>query len=245
MDNIMNRWYAATKKRSSVRSYNNATFDKQDCFALKEFAGDIATDEARLVLFSDPGILKAPFFLPSVKGTKYSAAVVAKKNARHIGGYVGEAFVLECTANDFGTCWLASSYNRILAKKQIGLAKDECLIGVISFGISTNPLKANTENKKTPQQLAMCRNAEEYSHLLKWQQKAMECVALAPSAMNKQEWEFEFSNDSLKLYLTSNNRGMADVDCGIAMLHVELGVSQCGITGNWSYEDGSPVFTIV
>ena len=65
---------------------------------------------------------------------------------------------------------------------------------------------------------------------------------LSPSALNKQPWELDIKEDSIELINNSNNWGFGGVDCGIAMLHLELGAEFRGVFGEWKFKDGAPVF---
>lgn len=243
MGNCMNRWYEASLKRSSTRKYKNSV-DKEIFFDLKEFAKEISNSEARIVLLSKPEVLKAPVFMPQISGTKCCAAVITRKNSKYMGGYIGEVFVLECIARGIGTCWLGGSYKKSAAKNYINLEADEILIGVIAFGEVNGELKSNPKGKKEVEDMTG-RSNKEYLMLPEWQRKAVECAQLAPSAMNKQEWEFDFDGEGISIYKVSDNLGYFEVDCGIAMLHIELGASQCGIIGEWKFGNESPEFVPV
>jgi hypothetical protein len=72
----------------------------------------------------------------------------------------------------------------------------------------------------------------------KWARTAVEAARLAPSATNRQPWNFNIEHDSITLSV--NNTGMEfnvskRLDCGIAMLHIELGALNCGIQGGWEF----------
>ena len=85
-------------------------------------------------------------------------------------------------------------------------------------------------------------NAAAFSALPAWQQEAVNCARLSPSALNKQPWELDIKEDSIELINNSNNWGFGGVDCGIAMLHLELGAEFRGVFGEWKFKDGAPVF---
>ncbi len=242
MENIMNRWYDAAGKRSSIREYNGKDFSDELIRSLKELIAELnhENENVRLELMPSPEVFKAPFYMPPIVGTKYSAAVIALNDAEHAAGCIGEAFALECTACNIGTCWIAGSYNNNFIKNQLHLRGNERLMGIIAFGYTNKPLRGNSRGKKSPAELAACSPAA-FKDLPEWQQVAVKCAAAAPTARNKQEFEFEFSNRSIKIYPTSGNMGLANLDCGIIMLHIELGAAQCGAFGSWSINNDDAI----
>ena len=240
MESLMERWYVAVGQRFSVREYSRS-IDRELFSELKDFAAELSNNEARLVLLSKGNILKTGLLGGGVSGTKCFAAVVAKKGSRYMGGYIGEAFVLECTAMGLGTCWLGSMYKKSAVKKFINLAYDETLICIIAVGEYSE--RVGAPRKRRSLERLTCMDKNEFVKLPTWQQDAVKCARLAPSAMNKQPWETEFESDTIFLVNISNNFGYGEVDCGIAMLHIELGAAHNGVSGEWVFESGTPKFT--
>lgn len=231
-DNMMKKWYDAAKHRVSVRRYTGG-IDKNTFYELKDFASQLCNDEARIELRAKGGVLENPFllsFFGGVEGTNCFAAVIIKNDNDYMGGYLGEAFVLECTSRGIGTCWLGATYKRRAAKQYIQLGNGEKLIAVIAFGKMDEVPKAPV--KKTAEQLTGL-SSDVLKALPEWQQEAVRITKLAPSARNKQPWEIEIDENSVALYTNSSNFGYGDLDCGIAMLHLELGAAKFGIAGEW------------
>ena len=243
MGTTMDRWYSACGKRCSVREYSNAAFSLQQLADIKELISELSCDEARLVLLKDGEALKAPFFSPQLVGARYSVAVVASQNYEYVAGSIGEAFVLECASMDIGTCWLAK-FNKRYVSSHVSLKGSQRVPCLIAFGYTDIPLKCKKKGKRSPIEITGLSDVD-YAGLRLWQQKAAECAAIAPTARNKQEFELEFSENSVSAYLTSSNGGFAGIDCGIIMLHVELGAYQIGKCGEWEIVDGIPTFTII
>lgn len=240
-DNIMHKWYDAAKRRSSVRDYTGPV-DRDTFYELKKFAQTLETDEARIELRAKAGVLDKPMLLPNfgVQGTNCFAAVIVRDHNDFMGGYIGEAFVLECTSMGIGTCWLGGTYKRGNARQYFDLADDERIVCVISFGncsVFPKPLA-----KRTAEQLTGLE-AEKIRSLPAWQQDAIRIAKLAPSARNKQPWELEIKPGCIGIYCNSNNFGFGDVDCGIAMLHIEVGAANQNVYGDW--QTGSGVKTFV
>jgi hypothetical protein len=75
-------------------------------------------------------------------------------------------------------------------------------------------------------------NFEEYN----WTKPAIEAARLAPSAANRQPWKLEIGESSIMV--SADNRRLdfgvsRRLDCGIAMLHIELGALSAGVRGKW------------
>jgi hypothetical protein len=70
-----------------------------------------------------------------------------------------------------------------------------------------------------------------------WMKAALEAARLAPSAMNRQPWRFRVDKGSITVSADSVvNPTMVvskRLDCGIAMLHIEIGALSSGVKGNW------------
>ncbi|MCR5808381.1 MAG: nitroreductase family protein [Clostridiales bacterium] len=241
MDSTMGKWYEAAKKRVSVRKYSDGA-SRDEILELKDVANYLSTDEVRIVVGKKDGIFNA-LIGKTISGTDTFAAVISREGDNdYMVGSVGEAFVLECTAMGYGTCWLGLSYNKALANSFIRLDDDEkirCLISVGHYVIEP----AHKRTRKTIYNLTGLED-HAFRQLPDWQKCAIECGRLAPSARNAQPWEFDVLNDSLQVACVSKNFGYGGIDCGIAMLHLEIGAAHCGVYGDWQIEDRLPLFTV-
>jgi len=157
-------------------------------------------------------------------------------------GYTGEGIVLEATALGLGTCWVALSYRLGSAMSIVKLSSSEKLIAVSPIGYATNVItfeeKAITGfgamHKRKP--LSTMVSGLEQARWPLWIHNALEAARLSPSATNRQPWNFHVENDSITISI--KNPGMEfnvskRLDCGIAMLHLELGAGNQGIRGEW------------
>jgi hypothetical protein len=66
-----------------------------------------------------------------------------------------------------------------------------------------------------------------------WAVTAVETARIAPSGSNRQPWRFRFEEGGLVLSCPPAAYFTADIDRGIAMLHVELGAAHAGMPGRW------------
>lgn len=242
-NNMMEKWYKAAKIRASVRQYEGKV-SKELFYNLKDFASTLDNGDARIELKSKNGILdrsRLLSFLGGVEGTNCFAAVIVRDENKFMGGYIGEAFVLECASRGLGTCWLGGTYKKRGLKNCFKLDDDEKLLCVISFGKPAEQPKPS-EKKNIGQLTGL--SSDEFDMLPDWQKEAVNIARLAPSALNKQPWELEVERDYIRIINTKRNFGFGDVDCGIAMLHIEIGAASCGVFGDWFFdgEDGEARF---
>ena len=70
-----------------------------------------------------------------------------------------------------------------------------------------------------------------------WAVEGVEAARLAPSALNRQPWRFELEAGAVVLRVDhprDTHRIPKRLDCGIAMLHFELGARAAGAPGTWA-----------
>lgn len=241
---MMTNWYEAAKKRSSIRNYSGKV-PKDAFFELKDVADNLANDYARIEFRAKNGVLfrlPLPSIFGGVDGTNCFAAVIVRDNRKYMGGYVGEAFLLECVSRGYGTCWLGSGFKRGALMDYIDLDENEKVIALIAVG-KPDEMPVAVEKKSIEQLIGLER--EDYLALPRWQQEAVHIARLAPSARNRQPWELDISGDRIRIITNANNFGFSDVDLGIAMLHIELGAAKCGVYGDWEFENGNGEATFV
>ena len=157
-------------------------------------------------------------------------------------GYTGEGIMLEATALGLSTCWVAgffrpeivasiitvSNKERVLAITPVGYAREserweERLM--TGFGRSHNRLALSKVVRGLPRQ-----------KWPGWVNVSLEGARIAPSAVNRQPWSFEVQDDGI--IVSVRTRGPAfnvskRLDCGIAMLHIEVAAADCGCKGEW------------
>ena len=108
MEPSMERWYEAIRKRVSVRKYSRSV-SRDELLTLKEAAQYFSTDDVRIIVGKKDGMFD-PIIGKTISGTDTFAAIISRGDDNdYMVGTVGEAFVLECTALGYGTCWLGLS----------------------------------------------------------------------------------------------------------------------------------------
>ena len=239
-DNTMEKWYKAALDRVSIRKYNG-TPDVPTLRELRRAAQMVSTDEARIYVGKREGIFN-PIIGKTITGTEAFAAVILNGKNKYMAGFVGEAFVLECASRGLGTCWLGLSYSKSVAKSAVKLRQGEKIVAVISIGTYDETPETVAARKSIFTLTGM--EEDSFNSLPDWQQCAVRCARIAPSARNAQPWEFDIKEGAVQVAITSGNFGYGEIDCGIAMLHIELGAAHHGMIGDWQFNDGFPVFTI-
>lgn len=212
------RFLQATHRRFSVRTYTGEA-DAPQLSALQFTAQKIALPGVRIVISNGEEnklYKKLPGVTP-ITGTGQFAALVVDTEipyAKYHAGICGEAFVLEAFSLGLGACWIGSFKKSGL---HIEKADFEEVLAVIPFGTydgEVPPRKRKSLN-------AICTGNPTDWPL--WAYNAAECVRNAPSAINLQPWHLNFAGRTLLL----SKKGLGtQLDLGIALLHMSLGVGE-------------------
>lgn len=206
----------AIEARHSVRQYKEQPLSDEHVAALQAKIESINTDRGLHIqlIQNEPKAFSG--FL--AKYCKFSGAVnyialVGKRSddLKVKLGYEGERLVLMAQQMGLNTCWVAGSFSK---EKVVQVGKDEKYVAVISIGYGTTQGVAHTS--KPIEEVASLA----YTH--DWFKKGIECVMLAPSAMNKQNFRFAQMADG-KVMATEGHGPFAGLDLGIAKLHFEIG----------------------
>jgi len=79
---------------------------------------------------------------------------------------------------------------------------------------------------------------KDIASLPEWANASVQAARLAPSAMNRQPWGFEIGDKYLTIFVRTRGPEFnvsKRLDCGIAMLHIELAALSFGIKGQWQF----------
>ncbi len=218
------RWFDAISKRQSVRKYTAAPTEEQ-LSRLGTLARQVSWQGVRIMLLKGPGMRSV------IKGTDVYAAIIATKDAPlELEGYAGEAIALECASMGLGTCWLGGSFYKSIVKIATKLKEGEHVSCVLAIGQCT-PGEPN--RKRKPLSATCGLDEAQIKALPAWQRSALECAALAPSAINRQPWKFVVAQGTIQVLDAGGNFGYGPLDRGIAMLHVAVGAFNAGTQGTW------------
>ena len=182
-----------------------------------------------------------------IKGAPAFLAFMGTMESPHVQekvGYLGEGIVLEATALGLGTCWVAGMFRPEGAGILAGTGKNERVIAVSPVGYAAQHWsmeeKIMTGFGRTHQRkpLSELVNGLEEVKWTLWTKKALEAARLAPSAVNRQPWRFFIGWDDITVSvdnLSDTYHVSKRLDCGIAMLHLEVGALNEGVRGTWEF----------
>lgn len=244
-------WYAAIEKRRSRRLFNPKPVDPNlltklntICEEFRPFRGVRAV----MVNNSSDRVFKGAISnYGKIKGAPAFIAFIGKledPNIEEKVGYSGEGIILEATAINLGTCWVGVSFRPEVAESLAIIKENEKVFAVTPIGYVMEEWSIEekimtgfgwTHKRKSLTELVT--GIEELKWPL-WLKTALEAARVAPSAVNRQPWRFKveinsitISVDDLKDTFNISKR----LDCGIAMLHIEIASLYCGVRGKWEF----------
>lgn len=176
-------------------------------------------------------------------------------------GYLGEAAVLEATSLGLGTCWVAGFFDRSLASTLVPLTREERVLAVSPLGhpqprarVGERVMKraVGAHTRRPVKDVAPGFDEETWPA---WAAEGVRLARAAPSAVNRQPWRFDLETGPAEaglapvaaeptgqLVISATGRGIDGnisrrLDCGIAMLHFEVGARLMGTPGRWEVLD--------
>jgi len=165
-------------------------------------------------------------------------------NVNEKAGYTGEGVILEATVLGLGTCWIAGTYNPGVTGSLVKLDKNEKVFAVTPIGY---PLPSKTLAEKVMTGFVRSRTRKSLSSMVSgmdkryhqpWVNDIITAAGKAPSAANRQPWHFNIGDDSISVSIgtTGPDHNISKrLDCGIAMLHLEVAALNAGIQGQWEF----------
>lgn len=177
----------------------------------------------------------------AVKGAPSCLVFVGPADAQAQVGYVGEAAVLEATALGLGTCWVAGLFRPKRAAELVDAAPGERVFAVSPVGVPEGR-KSVEERLMSGAVRARSRRAVEEiapgaTAWASWAARGVEAARLAPSALNRQPWRFRREGEGVIVSVDGpDTHGISKrLDCGIALLHFEVGAWAAGASGQWEF----------
>lgn len=246
------KWYKAIRKRKSRRRYLKRKIEEPELKRLKKFTDDLNRNNEKVKIVLIEGSCKEIFTgiigsYGKIRGASNFAVFIGDTRDQNIEekvGYIGEAFILEATARGLGTCWVAGTfkpeivrneiklkdYQEIMAITPVGYTKNKHLLEekIVSFMVSSHKRKDLDE---------LCKEGFKQDWP-QWIKNSLECARLAPSAVNRQPWVFTVNNNSITVSIRDMDKHTEvskKLDCGIAMLHLEVGARYYNKEGDWEY----------
>ncbi len=254
MDIPVETWYQAIFLRFSRRTYMPKTPDAGVLDRLRTLTSEFRPFpgvRSELIAGSSARIFKGLVgHYGRVNGAPLSIAFIGQMNSRTVQesvGYLGEGVILEATALGLNTCWVGGFFRHDAVEEQIKLSEMERVLAVTPIGYAP-------DNKDLKEKIVSGFVRSRFRKPLveivsgqvtaPWMEKALEAARQAPSAQNRQPWRFRVeksavvvSEDRAKSFSTISKR----LDCGIAMLHFELGARASGVNGRWEFLEAPDV----
>jgi hypothetical protein len=166
-------------------------------------------------------------------------------------GYLGEALVLEATRLGLATCWTHRYYSASRIAPDLRLEYGERIVAASPIGHALprpsvgERLSGLTKNSKVRLSAEQIATAGCMRYAGGMYRDLVEAARLAPSPMNRQAWRFTLDGyNRLCLSLSGDVPvlGLSTrVDCGVAMLHVDVAARAAGHEGEWEMTGGSAV----
>jgi nitroreductase len=249
---FLHRWALAIDKRRSRRHFESSRLIppavikslRQVCAVFKPYSG------ARAEVISDsPGKVFKGVLGPygKVKGAQAYVAFIGNMNSLHVQeevGYTGEGIVLEATSLGIDTCWVGGSFNRKVAVRQTEAQSHERVLAIAALGYakknSSIGEKIMTGFGRTHQRnpLSSMVSGLSEAEWPEWVRASLEAARLAPSAVNRQPWGFYVEPNAITVSVRVGGPEFSiskRLDCGIAMMHIEIAALICGVEGKWEF----------
>jgi len=264
MEIPFSRWHAAIPVRRSRRRYKPIPLEPAQLAQLQTVCREFRPyPQARAEMITKPpdevlrGIVAS---YGKIKGAQALIAFIGDTDERYVNekiGYTGEGIVLEATAMGLGTCWVGGSlfFRRGLAESIVGAGKNERVFAVTPVGYAVRELSLGERvqtafgmfhRRKPLAEMVLGLGEKQWPD---WIKSALEAARLAPSAVNRQPWRFYVERNSITISVDSSllEWGISKrLDCGIAMLHIEVAALDSGVKGRWELLEAPQVarFTV-
>lgn len=233
-------WYEILFQRHSFRRFQKRDLSDYEYNEMRKFSVTFKPfgEAARVRVL--PGGGEAVFKgSGSVKDARAYMAFISGSQVTPLNllraGYSGEAAILEAVRLGLDTCWIGAHFRSGKVAEQMGLDPGVKVYGVSPLGHGQPGMKNVSGHKRLEiESLTVGTQQQEL-----WQASALEAARLAPSDRNRQPWRFVVGADSILLRLDAAPKTRLDywkyMDCGIVMLHLELGALRAGKRGEWQY----------
>lgn len=245
------RWYSAIMTRRSRRQFAPKPVDANILARINRFCDEYRPfQEARAVLVTetpDRVFKGAVGHYGKIKGAPAFIAFIGNMgdpNIQEKVGYLGEGLILEATASGLATCWVGGFFRPEIASLLAGAGQNEKVLAVTPVGYAGEDMSLEDKimagfgrNHRRRPLSELVTGLEEIKWPA-WMREALHAARLAPSAVNRQPWRFRVEQDRI-IVLVDNPKDTFNIskrlDCGIAMLHIEIAALHRDIKGEWEF----------
>ncbi len=250
MDIPFSRWHSAIKKRRSRRHFDPHRPIEPDILAKLDTLCNQFTPfpntRSRLVTKSVDNVFKGIIGrYGKIKGAPAFIAFIGDMNSPFVQeevGYTGEGIILEATALGLNTCWVGGFFRPESVASLIEIGSKERVLAVTPVGYARKfeslEEKLMTGFGRTHKRLSISKlvNGMEIVKWPEWARASLEAARLAPSAVNRQPWGFNVEANGITVFVRTSGPEFnvsKRLDCGIAMLHIEVAALSSGVKGDW------------
>jgi hypothetical protein len=247
MERLPSSWYQAIMIRKSRRSFHPRRPEEDKIVRLEKLCRDFRPfpgARAELVRKTPDDVFRGLVGgYGRITGASYYMAFIGARNAPHVEeavGYTGEGLILEATMLGLGTCWVSGFFRPDAVRTHLNLPEGDRVFAVTPVGYSE---REYTIKDKVYRKLAGSAKRKPLDEIVSgnpaepWQRMAVEAARLAPSAANRQPWRFAAA-PGLLIVRTDGGKDAGRypkrLDCGIAMMHLEVGAQAAGAMGRWT-----------
>lgn len=245
------RWLTAIDTRRSRRLFNETPILPDTLARLIEACVEFKPfSHARTVLVTEsPSRLFKGIVGPygKIKGAPAFVAFVGDMDSPTVQeevGYTGEGIILEAESLNLATCWVGGFFRREVASSFVKITDNERILAITPVGY---PTEKQTIEERLMTGFGWTHRRKHISTMVTglkeadwpgWIKAALIAARVAPSAINRQPWCFKVEPDSITVSV--NKPGMEfniakRLDCGIAMLHIEVVALSNNIHGEWEF----------
>ena len=252
MDIPFSRWHPAIEKRRSRRYFDpNLPLAPETLTALDRVCHQFAPfphARSRLVTESGDSVFKGIIgSYGRIKNAPAFIAFIGKMDDPFIQeqvGYTGEGIILEATALGLSTCWVGGFFRAEIAASLAEVSDNERVLAVTPVGYARESESlqeklmtgfARSHNRVAISKLARGLPREKWPD---WVNPSLEAARRAPSAANRQPWGFDVQDDGITVFVRTAGPEFnvsKRLDCGIAMLHLEVAALDSGCKGKWEF----------
>lgn len=250
MEIPFSRWYPAIEKRRSRRAFDPSRSIEPDKLSALDLVckGFVPFPGARSCLVNEPGndVFKGSVgSYGKVKGAPAFMAFIGNMESASVqeeAGYTGEGVILEATALGLNTCWVGGFFKPESVASIIEVKSNERVLAIspVGYAVSSETFEEELmtgfgrSHRRVP--ISKLIGGLKQDTLPEWIRAALQAAQNAPSAVNRQPWGFEVQGKSITLYVRTDGPEFnvsKRLDCGIAMMHIEVAALYFGIRGKW------------
>jgi nitroreductase len=252
MDIPFSTWHPAIEKRRSRRQFDpNLLISPETLASLERVCNQFAPfahARSRLVTESVESVFKGIVgSYGKVKGAAAFIGFIGDMDDPFVQekvGYTGEGIILEATALGLNTCWVAGFFRRETVASLLEVSERERVLAVTPVGYAQ---QSESWEERLMSRFGRSHNRLPLSKLIRglpgekwpdWVNVSLEGARLAPSAANRQPWGFDIQEDGITVFVRTGGPEFnvsKRLDCGIAMLHLEVAAADRGRRGQWEF----------